>query len=73
MGMLGALEPQEEAVKSVSGNDREGSNNILASIAEENKEQGVDLEENQVEEAPVPNFKEAPILKVEEGGEEDVR
>lgn len=49
MGVLGALEPQEEATEFVSGNDTEGSNNIPASIAEENKEQGVDPEDNKVE------------------------
>lgn len=37
---LGALKPQEEMVKPESGNDREGSNNVLVDIIEETKNQG---------------------------------
>lgn len=48
-----------------SGDDREETNNIPDKMVEENKEQGDDLENNQVE--------EAPELNVKEGYEEDLQ
>lgn len=62
---MGALEPQEEVAESESGIDREGSSNVLTDIVEENKDQGYNEENNQVE--------EAPVLNVDKGVKEEVQ
>lgn len=49
--------------ESESGDDREGSNNILTGIVEENNR---DKSKNS-------RVEEAPILDVEKGGDEDVQ